>query len=86
MRCSRFRANEHRLIKTCLESLHVLKPRLPHQSHKCLYTNGIVGGPQHMGDSMPATPVLNTIQCQFIERTAKFLDLKQQIARITLNT
>src|SRR5215510_13758733 len=39
-----------------------------------------------MGDSMPATPVLNTIQCQFIERTAKFPDLKQQIARITLNT
>src|SRR5262249_15004096 len=86
MCCSRFRANEHRLIKTCLESLHVLKPRLPHQGHERLHTNSVVGGPQHMGDSMPVTPVLNTIQCQFIERTAKLPDLKQQIARTTLDT
>src|SRR5262245_52557890 len=86
MPCSRFRANEHRLIKTCLESLYILKPCLRHQGHERLCTNGVVCGPHYMGNTVPATPVLNAIQCQFIERTAKLPDLKQQIARTTLTT
>src|SRR5215831_5474383 len=86
MHCSRFRANEHRLIKACLESLHVLKPRLCHQGHERLCTNSVVCGPQHVGHTVPATPVLNAIQGQFIERPTKLPDLKQQIARTTLNT
>src|SRR5262247_3308191 len=86
MPCSRFRANEHRLIKTGFESLHVLKPGLCHKGHERLCTNGVVCGPHYVGTTVPATPVLNAIQCQFIEHTAKLPDLKQQIARTTLNT
>src|SRR5215510_13041547 len=86
MHSSRLRANEHRLIKTCLESLHVLKSRLCHQGHERLRTNSVVCSPQHVGNTVPTTPVLNAIQGQLIERTAKLPDLKQQIARTTLNT
>src|SRR5262245_43051511 len=86
MHRSQFRANEYRLIKTFLESLHVSKPRLCHQRHERFRTNSIVCGPQHVGNTVLPTPILNAIEGQFIERAAKLPDLKQQIARTTLNT